>query len=550
MPEVLSFGSLDRPRPTPPKPAPETAFRIAILGNFTGRAAGAPPPLAERPAVKVRHDTLDAVLAKLRPKLRLSAAGEKVELAFASLDDFHPDQIAEQFEPFADLGEDEQNEFMRAVLHHRDFQALESAWRGLEWLLRRADKGGRVEAVLYDVSRDELAADLNAGEDLSRGGLYRLLVEKATQGPKGERWGLLVGHYRFDRTAADARILGRMAKVAAQAGAPFLAGAAPAVHASPDLPAASEAAWNALRDLPEATLLGLALPAFLLRPPYGSDTSSVERFDFEEFERGDAKRPYLWGNPALACAALLAQGFQQQGWAFNPGAALDLTEMPMHVAPDEDGDPTATVGEVWVDRRLAEPLGKQGFMCLLGVKGGDALQLARFQALARPPKEKPFSDLWGPGRGARHGRGSCRLAARAPPPLTAKVGFDVGAKTPGGSPAAASVAAAAARAPEPEAEPEAEAEAPVPTAESAPAAEGEAADADLDALLQELGTARGRQAPAAATPEAAADVGRRRPGCAVERNWEETPTPTSPSRERGRSPQVLPFVAIGCGISG
>ena len=180
MPEALSFGSLDRPRPTPPKPAAETPFRIGILGDFGGRPAA---PLAERPALKVRHDTLDAVLAKLRPTLRLSAVGEKVELAFSSLDDFHPDQIAEQFDPFADLGEDEQNEFMRAVLHHRDFQALESSWRGLEWLLRRADKGGRVEAVLYDVTRDQLAADLNAGEDLSLCGLYRLLVEKATRGP-------------------------------------------------------------------------------------------------------------------------------------------------------------------------------------------------------------------------------------------------------------------------------------------------------------------------------------------------------------------------------
>lgn len=453
MPEALSFGSLDRPRPTPSKPAPETPFRIGILGDFGGRTAGAAPPPAERPALKVGHDTLDAVLAKLRPKLRLSAAGERVELEFSSLDDFHPDQIAEQFDPFADLGEDEQNEFMRAVLHHRDFQALESAWRGLEWLLRRADKGGRVETVLYDISRDELTADLNSGEDLSRCGPYRLLVEKATQGPKGERWGLLVGNYLFDRTAADARILGRMAKIAAHAGAPFLAGAAPAVHSSPDLPAASAAAWNALRDLPEASLLGLALPAFLLRPPYGPDTSSIERFDFEEFGDAGAKRSYLWGNAAWACAALLAMGFQKQGWAFKPGAVLDLTEMPMHVAPDEDGDPEATVAAAWVDRRLAEPLGKQGFMCLLGVKGGDALQLARFQSLARPPKDRPFSDLWGPW--GQEGATPPPTGGDAAPALAASVVFDA-------SPIAPAPA----------------------TAEEAPA--DEAPDADLDALLNEL----------------------------------------------------------------
>src|SRR5262249_20721374 len=156
--------------------------------------------------VRVRHDSLDDALAQLKPALRLAAGGERVALTFSCLDDFHPDQIAGQIDFFADLGEGEQNALMRAVLHHRDFQALESAWRGLEWLLRRTDKGGRVEAVLYDVSRAELAADLTAADDLSGCGLYRLLVEKATAGPGGERWGLLVGDFLFDRSAADAAL--------------------------------------------------------------------------------------------------------------------------------------------------------------------------------------------------------------------------------------------------------------------------------------------------------------------------------------------------------
>ena len=167
------------------------------------------------------------------------------------------------------------------------------------------------------------------------------------------------------------------------------------------MPAAAAAAWDALRRLPEAALLGLALPRFLLRPPYGSDTSSIDRFEFEEFGREAGKKPYLWGNGALACAALLAQSFHKQGWAFRPGAALDLTDLPMHVGTDEDGDSVATVAETWVDRRLAEPLGRQGFMCLLGVRGVNALQLARFQSLALPPADQTvqrFMGAVGPGR--------------------------------------------------------------------------------------------------------------------------------------------------------
>ena len=284
-----------------------------------------------------------------------------------------------------------------------------------------------------------------------------------------------------------------MAKVAAEAGAPFLAGAAPAVHASPDLPAASAAAWNALRDLPEAALLGLALPAFLLRPPYGSDTSSIERFDFEEFGDVGAKRAYLWGNAAWACAALLAQAFQKQGWAFKPGAALDLTELPMHVAPDEDGDQEATVAAAWVDRRLAEPLGKQGFMCLLGVKGGDALQLARFQSLARPPKDRPFSDLWGPW--GQEGAAAPPTGGDAAPALAASVVFEA-RSIPGaeGRPSCCRGGAA-----------EEGSGGSRPSSGEQTVAEDEAVDADLDALLNELN--RPAEEPPAAVAGPATEEG-------------------------------------------
>ena len=264
-----------------------------------------------------------------------------------------------------------------------------------------------------------MAADLNAGDDLSRCGLYRMLVEKATRGPTGERWGLLVGDFLFDRSAADARLLGRLAKIASHAGAPFLAGAAPAVAGSAEKPPAAAAAWDALRRLPEAAVLGLVVPRFVLRPPYGADTSSIDHFDFEEFDRDADKKPYLWGNGALAAAALVAQGFQKQGWAFKPGGLLDLTDLPMHVTRDEDGDPLAVVAEAWMDRRLAEPLGRQGFMGLLGVRGVNALQLTRFQSLALPPKDRPFAELWGPW-----GQEGVGPAAGGAPPLSVKVGFD------------------------------------------------------------------------------------------------------------------------------
>jgi type VI secretion system protein ImpC len=151
---------------------------------------------------------------------------------------------------------------MAALLHHPDFQALESAWRGLDWLLRRVEKKSGVAVVLHDITRDELAADLTGTEDLSATALHRLLIEQGAQGPKGQPWGLLLGHYPFDATAEDAEVLGRLAKLARRASAPFVAAGAGRLlekDFEPDGEAA--AAWDALRELPEAAWVGLGCRA-------------------------------------------------------------------------------------------------------------------------------------------------------------------------------------------------------------------------------------------------------------------------------------------------
>ena len=93
----------------------------------------------------------------------------------------------------------------------------------------------------------------------------------------------------------DVEILGQMAQIAAAAHAPFIAGANPTLMgmdswrelANPrDLTkiftAPDYAAWRSLRDSEDAKYLGLAMPRFLSRLPYGAKTNPVEEFDFEE----------------------------------------------------------------------------------------------------------------------------------------------------------------------------------------------------------------------------------------------------------------------------
>lgn len=77
-------------------PEDETPFRIAVLGDFSGRAqrgvidpAGA---LLDRGPVRVDRDNLGEVLARLAPRLILPSE-PRIEVGFESLEDFHPDSL-------------------------------------------------------------------------------------------------------------------------------------------------------------------------------------------------------------------------------------------------------------------------------------------------------------------------------------------------------------------------------------------------------------------------------------------------------------------------
>src|SRR5262245_54753969 len=174
----MSFGTLDPVKaPSDKVPGPDTPFRIAVLGDFSGRASRGQvrdaATLAKIKPLPVSRDTLDDVIARLKVSLELPLPDDETALAFQSLDDFHPDEVYDKVEKFEDLDDDdEKSALMAALLHHTHFQYLESTWRGLDWLLKRIHKvGGGIEIALFDVTLDELSADLMADDDLAKSGI-------------------------------------------------------------------------------------------------------------------------------------------------------------------------------------------------------------------------------------------------------------------------------------------------------------------------------------------------------------------------------------------
>jgi type VI secretion system protein ImpC len=373
-------SALRAPEPPPPPPPPVTPQRVAGLSlddllaqavqETEGRTGEAPAP------PRVRDEFSQLIHDIVAPHLVPGAPPEQARLV-AELD--------------AAIGGQ-----LRALLHQADFQALEAAWRGLFFLVRRLETGPSLRLHLLDISKAELAADLAGGDDVRRSQTWKLLVEQTVGTPGAALWSLLVGNYVFEATREDIDLLGRLAVVARQAGAPLLAGVSPRILGCESLaqtpdpddwqPLAPEwsEAWETLRRSREAAWLALALPRFLLRLPYGRETDPIERFAFEELPAPAVHAAYLWGNPAFACACLLGQAFTEYGWRFRPGQVFELDGLPAHIYL-EDGEPVLKpCAETLLTERAAEEILDRGPMPLLSVRSRDAARILRFQSVARP----------------------------------------------------------------------------------------------------------------------------------------------------------------------
>lgn len=270
---------------------------------------------------------------------------------------------------------------MRALLHHSAFQALEAAWRGVFQLVRAIETGSQLKVYLLDVSKAELAADLGAADDLRGSQAWRILVDE-TVGTGGDPWSVVAGNYSFAPTVGDAEMLGRLARIMSFAGAPFLGEADPGSSGT----ASEEGArhWERLRQLREACWIGLTMPRYLLRLPYGKKTDPVESFEFEEMPGAPDHREYLWGNPALACVRLLAEAFANDGWEMRPGKYAEIDRLPVHVYEAEGGKQAKPCAEVLLTDREIDWILDQGYMALASIRDRDAVRLVRFQSIAKP----------------------------------------------------------------------------------------------------------------------------------------------------------------------
>ncbi len=289
------------------------------------------------------------------------------------------------------------------ILHHADFQKLESAWRGLHYLVSNTETDELLKIRVVNIRKDELHKTLKKfkGTNWDQSPLFKQIYESEYGQFGGEPFGCLVGDYHFDHSPVDVETLSEMSKISAAAHCPFISGAAPSLMQMDSWQELSNprdltkifttpeyAAWRSLRDSEEAQYLGLAMPRFLARLPYGSKTDPVEAFAFEEDTTGSDHGKYGWANSAYAMATNITRSFKLYGWCSQirgVESGGSVANLPVHTFPTDDGgvDMKCPTEIAVSDRREAE-LAKAGLMPLLHKKNSDTAAFIGAQSLHKP----------------------------------------------------------------------------------------------------------------------------------------------------------------------
>jgi type VI secretion system protein ImpC len=294
-------------------------------------------------------------------------------------------------------------EQINAIMHHADFQQLESAWRGLHYLVNNTETDEMLKIRVMNISKKDLHKTLRKykGTNWDQSPIFKRLYEEEFGQLGGEPYGCLVGDYHFDHSPPDVETLGEIAKISASIHAPFISGAAPSlmgmeswqelsnprdltkIFTTPDM-----AQFRSLRESEDSKYLGLALPRFLARQPYGAKSNPVEEFDFEEDTAGATSDKYTWSNAAYAMAVNINRSFKTYGWCsrirgIESGGAVE--GLPTHTFPTDDGgvDMKCPTEIAISDRREAE-LAKNGFMPLIHKKNSDFAAFIGAQSLQKP----------------------------------------------------------------------------------------------------------------------------------------------------------------------
>ena len=265
------------------------------------------------------------------------------------------------------------------VLHHGEFQQIESAWRSLQYLVQRTPSNGNIKVELLDVDKESLREDFEEAPDTTQSALYKHVYTAEYDTPGGEPIANIVSNYEFDCSTRDINLLQEVSRVCAAAHCPFIGSVGPRFFLKPNLAEVAKIQdlftymdraeflrWKSFRASDDARYIGLTFPRFLLRLPYG-DTNPVRHFNYRESIAEGAPEAYLWGSAAFPLAANIVDSFYQHGWSVNirgPQSGGKVNNLPLHVYEAAKGLETNIPTEVLISETKELEFAAQGFIPL------------------------------------------------------------------------------------------------------------------------------------------------------------------------------------------
>lgn len=369
--------------------------------------------------LEVLHDSLETKLVRDPSQARqaIDAVSELIEAVEANeiVLGEDGDLIGAISDRIAALDQ-EVDEGLNEVMHNDAFCKLESSWRGLHYLVSRAETGTMLKLRLLNATKDEIQKDLERAVEFDQSVQFKKIYEEEYGTFGGSPYSVLIGDYEFGRSPQDIKWLEKMSNVAAAAHAPFIAAASPQMFdmdsfdelGNPrDLAKTFESTelvpWRSFRDSEDSRYVALCLPHFLLRSPYGKDVrpdsngedqkqritgrTPSDDVDFQEEVNGQPK-DYCWGNAAYALAERITNAFALYKWtaAIRGVEGGGLVEgLPAVNFKTDEGDvilkcPTETA---ITDRREKE-LNDLGFVTLVHRKNTDHAAFFGGQTTQKP----------------------------------------------------------------------------------------------------------------------------------------------------------------------
>src|SRR5580692_8763312 len=128
------------------------------MANETQAAAGGATQTLEGGSL------LDEILAETK----MTPGDEGYDVAKRGVQAFIAELVAPKRE-----GEKVDKAFVDEIIHHPTFQKLESAWRGLKFVVDRTDFRENIKIELLNCSKEDLLADFEDSPEVPKSGLYR-----------------------------------------------------------------------------------------------------------------------------------------------------------------------------------------------------------------------------------------------------------------------------------------------------------------------------------------------------------------------------------------